>query len=349
VRTVHVVVPDGIDDPDRPTGGNTYDRRLCRELAALGWSLQEHEIFGFWKRPGAGALRALDAALTRMADESLVLFDGLIASNGADALVAQIGRLRMVVLVHMPVAHRPQRDDVRRSESAALSAAAAVITTSEWARQRLTELYDLDPHRLHVAEPGVDAAPLASGTASGGSLLCVAAVTFEKGHDLLLEALRSVSDLAWHCVCVGSLDRDRAFVEQLDLAGGLRERVSFTGPHAGPDLDRDYASTDLLILPSRAETYGLVITEALARGVPVIASAVGGVAEALGHVRDGVRPGILVAPEDPAALGAALRAWLCDPELRARLRDAARERRAALRPWSETASAVARVLEAATR
>ena len=66
--------------------------------------------------------------------------------------------------------------------------------------------------------------------------------------------------------------------------------------------------------------------------------------EALGHGADGIRPGLLVAPEDAAALGAALRAWLGDAELRGRLRRAARERRESLPAWSTTASVVAGVL-----
>src|SRR5689334_5978172 len=88
----------------------------------------------------------------------------------------------------------------------------------------------------------------------------------------------------------------------------------------------------------------MVVTEALARGVPVLAADVGGVTEALGHGDDGTRPGLLVPPGDPAALGAALRTWLGDAELRKRLRGAARERRAGLRGWPATAAAVAAVL-----
>ena len=155
--------------------------------------------------------------------------------------------------------------------------------------------------------------------AAGEALLCVAAVTFDKGHDVLLDALATISDLSWHCVCVGSLDRDPAFVEGLrrrSLEGGLDDRVHFPGPRTGADLDRSYAAADLMVLASRAETYGMVVTEALARGVPVLAADVGGVTEALGHGADGIRPGLLVPPEDPAALGAALRAWLGDAELR---------------------------------
>jgi glycosyltransferase involved in cell wall biosynthesis len=237
-------------------------------------------------------------------------------------------------------------------ERAVFSAAAAVVTTSAWARDRLLDLYPLPADRVLVAEPGVDAADLATGTAAGRALLCVAAVTFDKGHDVLLGALETVSDLSWQCVCVGSLDRDPAFVEALrrrSLASGLSERLCLVGPRTGADLDRAYAAADLVVLASRAETYGMVVTEALARGLPVVAADVGGLTEALGHGADGIRPGLLVPPEDPAALGNALRAWLGDAELRGRLRRAACERRESLCGWSITASVIAGVLAAATR
>jgi glycosyltransferase involved in cell wall biosynthesis len=125
--------------------------------------------------------------------------------------------------------------------------------------------------------------------------------------------------------------------------------VSFPGPRTGVDLERSYTAADVLVLASRAETYGMVVTEALARGLPVIAAEVGGLTEALGHGADGVRPGVLVPPDDPAALGAALRAWLTDTELQERSRRAARERRASLSGWSTTTSAVAGVLAGASR
>ncbi len=157
-----------------------------------------------------------------------------------------------------------------------------------------------------------------------------------KGHDVLLDALATAEDLAWRCTCVGSLDRDPAFADAVRRRAPAR--VRFTGPRTGPELDRAYAAADLLVLASRAETYGMVVTEALARGVPVLATDVGGVREALGH------GGLLVPPGDQAALGAALRRWLSDAALRGRLRRAARERRAALRGWAATAADVAAVL-----
>ena len=344
MTAVHFVIPDGIDDAARPTGGNVYDRRLSRGLTSIGWSVSEHAVPGFWSRPDASSFAALDHAVQEIPDQAVVLLDGLIASMAADVLVPQADRLRLVVLVHMPLEDR--------REGAVLSAAAAVVTTSEWGRGRLLELYGLAADRVHVAEPGVDAADLATGTTAGEALLCVAAVTPGKGHDVLLDALATMADLSWQCACVGSLDRDPAFVESLrhrSLDRGLGDRVSFSGPRTGAELDRSYAAADLVVLASRAETYGMVVTEALARGLPVVATDVGGVTEALGHGADGLRPGLLVPSDDAAALGAALRAWLSDAELRGRLRRAACERRESLAGWSTTASVVAEVLAEASR
>jgi glycosyltransferase involved in cell wall biosynthesis len=177
-------------------------------------------------------------------------------------------------------------------------------------------------------------------------------VTPDKGHDVLLDALAALTDLSWRCLCVGSLARAPTFVEDLrrrSLDAGLGDRICFAGPRSGADLDRAYATSDLLVLASRSETYGMVVTEALAHGLPVVAANVGGLTEALGHGAGGIRPGLLVPPENPAALGAALRAWLGDAELRGRLRRAARERRESLAGWSTTTRVIAGVLAGVSR
>jgi len=350
VTELHVVVPDGIDDATRPSGGNTYDRQVARGLAALGWAVHEHAVPGSWPRPGAAGLAALASAVGRIPDGAVVLLDGLIASCAPEALVPQASRLRQVVLVHMPLGDRPPDHEagaIRAREREVLSGAAAVVTTSAWTRRRLRDLYALPADRVHVAVPGVEAAGLAPGTAAGDALLCVAAVTPDKGHLVLLDGLATTTDLSWRCVCVGSLEREAAFaagVRRRACEGGLGCRVCFPGPLTGIELDRAYAAADLLVHPSHAESYGMVVSEALAHGLPALAADVGGVAEALGHGQDGTRPGLLFPPGNPTALGDALRAWLGDAGLRRRLRRAARERRAALSGWPTTTSVLAGVL-----
>lgn len=335
-RAVELVVPAGIDDPLRPSGGNTYDRRLREELVAAGWRVRTSEVTG-----------ALADTLAAVPDGALALVDGLVASARPEVVVPAARRLRIVVLVHLPLG--VLGDDVDRDrEAAVVRAAAAVVTTSEWTRRWLLDAYAVDSRLVHVARPGVDAAALAPGSADGTNLLCVGAVTPDKGSDALVAALAGAADRAWRCVCVGSMTRSPEFVARVrrDLsASGLAGRVLLVGPRTGAELDAAYAAADALVLASRAETYGMVVTEALARGLPVLAWDVGGVSEALGETADGSRPGLLVPAGDVAALSAAVRRWLDDAELRRRLRAAATGRRTGLTGWRDTADRVARVLE----
>jgi glycosyltransferase involved in cell wall biosynthesis len=349
---VHVVVPDGIDDPARPSGGNAYDRRICRALGEIGWPVYIHAVPGSWPRPDAAAYAMLAGVVQDIPDGALTLLDGLVASTAPEVLVPQANRLRLVPLVHMPLGQDTADSDARTREGAVLSAAASVVTTSSWSRRTLLELYSLPGDRVHVAEPGVDAAPLSRGTSTAGALLCVAAVIPAKGHDVLLAALATMTNLSWDCLCVGSMDREPAFAESLRRRlsdDGLEDRVRFAGPCSGEDLDRSYESADLFVLPSRGETYGMVVAEALAHGLPVVAADVGGVAETLGHGTDGGRPGLLVPPDDATALAAALGTWLGDAEVRVSWRRAARDRRASLTGWSTTTSVLAGVLAEAAR
>jgi glycosyltransferase involved in cell wall biosynthesis len=241
--------------------------------------------------------------------------------------------------------------DAAAREEAVLCAAAAVLTTSRWTRDRLLARYPLEPDAVQVAQPGADLAPLAPGTADGTALLSVAAVAAHKGSDILVAALADLTDLDWQATWVGALDREPEFaarVQRQATAAGIGTRLLFAGPRTGPALAASYARADVLVHPSRGESYGMVVAEALAHGLPVIASDVGGIREALGSTPEGRSPGLLVRPDSPDALTAALRSWLGEPELRAQLRAAALQRRDTLRSWTQTASRVAGVLAGLT-
>ena len=329
-----VAVPGNIDDPGNPSGGNRYDRRVIEELRR-GREVHELPFTGAWPRPGDPALAGRLADLPDGAD---VVLDGLIACGVPELVEPAAGRLRLTVLVHLSLADETgltaeQVAELTALERRTLHAATAVVTTSMGAARRLAERHDLPPGKVRVAAPGVDRAPAAAASASGRRLGCVAAVIPRKGQDVLVAALDTMDDLEWECVCVGALDRAPDFARQIMT----NPRVRFIGPRAGAELASAYAGMDLLILPSRAETYGMVVTEALARGIPVLGTAVDGVPEALGAAPDGTRPGMLVPPGDPTALAGALRDWLTDAGRRERLRAAAAGRRQALRGWDQTA------------
>jgi glycosyltransferase involved in cell wall biosynthesis len=257
----------------------------------------------------------------------------------------------MTVLLHMPLAtalDTPRDASTESSERSVLRAAAGVVVTSEWTRRQVLTRYAVPACRVHVARPGVDrvAAPARP---VRGHLICVGVLGRHKGQDLLVEALAGLADRDWHCLLAGPLDRDPDFVGQLRarITGlGYGRRVRLSGVLTGAALSDAYATADLLVAPSRAETYGMTVTEALAHGLPVIAAAVGGLPEALGAAADGTRPGQLIPPGDPAALAAALGDWLGDEDRRHRLRAAAGQRRSTLCGWDQTTQEIANALTA---
>ncbi|OIJ64767.1 glycosyltransferase family 4 protein [Streptomyces mangrovisoli] len=352
LRTVYFVMPGGVDDPSAPSGGNAYDRRVCLDLPGFGWQVDKLAVAGDWPRPKEADRAELARTLGALPDGAVVLMDGIVACGVPEIVVPEAERLRLAVLVHLPLGDERGLDpataaDLDARERAVLRAVPAVIATSDWAVRRLVSHHGLAPERVHAATPGADIAPLAVGTDGVSRLLCVASLTPRKGQHRLIEALATATDLPWSCVLVGGLGQDPEYVAHLRsliAKYGIGDRITLAGPQAGARLDATYAAADLMVLMSYAETYGMAVTEALARGIPVLATDVGGLPEALGRAPDGGVPGILVPPEDPAALAVELRAWFGEADVRRRLKAAARGRRAALDGWATTARSLAGVL-----
>lgn len=346
------VLPGDVDDVTVPSGGNTYDRRTCQALAEAGRPVRDIAVAGNWPQPHLAARTELARTLAGLDRDTVVVLDGLVACGVPEVVVPHARRLRLVALVHLPLAAETGLSpvvatglDARERET--LHAARAVVATSAWAARRLVEHHGLDADRVHTVPPGTDPAPVGAGTDGRSRLVCVGAVIPRKGQDLLVEALAEIADLPWTCELVGPVRRDPAYAERLRglvERHGLGDRVTLTGPRTGEELAARYAQADLVVLPSRAETYGMVAAEALARGIPVLATDVDGVPDTLGRAPDGSVPGLLVPPEDATALAGALRRWSVEPGLRRDLRASALRRRGDLEGWDTTARRWADVL-----
>lgn len=347
--TVHFVVPDAIDDPYRVSGGNVYDRHVRDELRNTGWVVQMVLI-------NEASEPRLTRALSELPDGALVIIDGLIAVRESVALAAQSTRLRMIVLAHMVEslasglsADRTHLGDLADRERTALKSAGRIIATSEWTRSELISLSLVRPQNVVTAYPGTDPAPATVASRGGGRLLCVGVVAPHKGQDVLLRALarlKAVPD--WTCTFVGSLSTAPDFVADLrqTVRGeGLTTRVSFAGTLTGKVLDAAYGQADLVVAPSRAESFGMVVAEALARGIPVVASQVGGIPEALSSSG----AGILVTADDPAELVRVLSEWWASPPRRTALTTAAMAARANVRSWGSTSTTIESVLHDVSR
>jgi glycosyltransferase involved in cell wall biosynthesis len=323
---------------DEPTGGNIYNRRLAGALRDRGWAVDIVAVPGAWPEADGAARERLAAELVA---RPLTVVDGIVASHAPAAIASATAADRFVlVLVHLPLGvERP--DPV---EAEALRAATAILCTSRYGANLIKRHYGI---RAAVALPGVEPAALAVGSRPP-LLLSVASLTPIKDQLTLVRALVLISDLDWSAALVGSTSADPGYADEVRSlidSAGLGKRIELTGTLTGAPLEEQWAAADLLLLVSRTETYGLVVTEALARGIPVVVGTGTGAEEALlGTEPVDSLPGRTVPIADPPALAAALRCWLTDADLRTAWQAAAHHRRTTLPGWAETAAAVERSL-----
>ncbi|MDP9982762.1 glycosyltransferase involved in cell wall biosynthesis [Pseudarthrobacter oxydans] len=388
---LRLVVPGNVR---HNSGGNVYNAALARELAALGVEVDICPLDGGWPvgspedrrrlatllcdgdsggasehdagdDDDAGADAASGAAMRRV-----TLVDGLLACGAPEELAAAAAAGRPAwILLHMPL------DDTGHGEAAlerrALRAAAGVICTSTSAAAGIRARHGLDG--VTTALPGSDAAALAAGS-EPPHFLAVAALLPNKDQSLLLAALSALTDLPWTASLVGSDAADPAYAARLrDTVDrlGLQDRIRIPGELRGGALEAEWSAADLSLLISQAETFGLVVTESIARGVPVVVRAGTGAVEALAAGTPApaapatltaapgapaqptpapspaaadsaaLLPGTAVAlGTDPAPLTEVLRRWLSEPGLRTRWRGAAVAARDRLPGWDATARTV---------
>ena len=344
MREVAFAVPG---DLDSPTGGYAYARRLLALLPEHGIAVRHLPLPGGFPDPGAADLAETERALRSVPPETGLLVDGLAYGALPADLIARVAA-PLVVLVHHPLAHETgispaRRAELHASERDALARAGRVIAASAATARLLATEYGVPVDRIAVAEPGTEPAPRARGTGDPPQILGVGAVTPRKGFDLLVGALAGLADLPWRLTIAGSLDRDPAAAAALrrSLAEtGLGERVVLAGAVEDAALADLYDRADLFVSPSLFEGYGMVLAEAMARGLPLVASTGGAAAETVPE-----RAALKVPPGDVGALRDALRRLLADPTLRARLAEGSWDAGRRLPRWSDTAAVVAGVLK----
>lgn len=332
------MVPGSID---ARTGGSIYDRRMADGLRRRGWDLTVVELAGDFPQPAAVAVADAAQALAALPDGTLVVMDGLALSAMPELIEHEASRLRVIALVHLPLAADVSIDAASRArlaagERRALAASTLVVVTGA-ATLGLLEPYALPRDRVAVVEPGTDPAPPARGAdGTRVHLLCVATVNAGKGHDVLLEALAAVPNRAWRLTCAGSLTRDRAAAARMRALVGqleLDDRVTLAGELNATRLASCYDTADVFVLATRRETYGMAVAEALARGLPVVSTTTGAIPALVG-----ADAGVVVPPGEAAPLAEALSRVIGDADLRARLAAGARAVRDRLQGWEVAAA-----------
>lgn len=338
---------------DQLTGGYLFDRHVIEGLRASGRPIDAIELPGQFPDADDVARGAVSDALARLPDGTVTVIDGLALLAFADCLEREAKRVRVVAFVHHPLADETGLNERERNRVAALEArllklARGVLAPSD-STARLVAAYGVPRSRIAVTPPGTakPARPMRRRPVrSRIEFLCVASLTPRKGHLILVEALAALADRDWQCRCIGGLTRDAATAGAVRYEigrRGLKGRIALAGEWPPERLGEAYAAADAVVLPSFHEGYGMALAEGLAYGLPVISTTAGA-------IPDTVPPsaGLLVPPDDAAAFTEALRRFLDEPALRARLAAGARKAGARLPDWPQAVAGWAAALDRLT-
>ena len=341
-RRLVFVVPGSLA---QRTGGYLYGQRVVGGLRAQGWDVQVAELAGRFPLADEVARAAAARAIDTAPRDAIIVIDGLALPAFDRSLVHAVARQPVLGFIHHPLSLESGLD-------AGLAARLGSIETALWSRldglicasantARAVREAGIVPSRIAVAEPGVDlpaepGVPRIDRQDAPLRLLCVATVTPRKNHRMLVEALARVRSRAWRLDCVGSLDRDAPTVAMLRAsiaAHGLGEHITLHGEQSDEALEQAWQEAELFVLASDHEGYGMVLTEALAHGVPVVATRAGAIPETL--PASACR---LVAPGDVAALARVLEQLIGGRDERSVLAEGARAARQLLVPWPQAVS-----------
>jgi glycosyltransferase involved in cell wall biosynthesis len=327
-----------------PTGGYAYDRRVMALLGQHGVAIRHLALPGSFPLPGTADLEETAHRLRSVEAGVVLMIDGLAYGAMPAALIDAL-QSPILALVHHPLGLEASLGEAQRrallaSETAALARARRVAVTSPTTAATLVADFAVPPDKIAVAVPGTDPAPRARGTDGGPlRLLSVGSVVARKAYDTLIRALTPLHGRNWSLSIVGPTDLDAVALGALQAAlreSGLGSRVTLAGPASASEVAAHYAAADVFVTASLYEGYGMALSEALARGLPIVCTTGGAAAETVPDAA-----ALKVAPGDAAALSAAIVRVLDDAQLRRRLGDAAWAAAQVLPRWEDTARIVA--------
>lgn len=329
-----------------PTGGYAYDREVLARLPGLGVSARHLPLPGGFPDPTAGDLAETKRLISLLPPVAVLLIDGLAFGAMPADLVADI-RQPTIALVHHPLGYEPGLPEQRARElieleRRALSFAKRVVVSSPFTKRLLVSEFAVPAEVITVAEPGTEPAERAHGTGEPLQILSIGSITPRKGFVFLMEALAGLQELDWRLIIAGPHDRDPSAVDQLKVAIARHElghRIDLPGALDRQQIAKAYSEADVFVLPSLFEGFGMVLTEAMARGLPIVCTTGGAAAET---VPDDAA--IKVPPGEITPLRDALRQIISDTALRRRLADASWAAAQHLTRWETTAERIAQVI-----
>lgn len=331
-------------DKDRRTGGFIYEATVLRVLNEIGCPTAHLELRDSFPEPPAADMVATLDTLRAVPRDQAIILDGLVyGAIDPDGLATVPAPL--IAMIHHPLGLETGIDPalaqhLLANEAAALQHASAIVVPSPHTADILSAQFGADPAKITIALPGFDRPIRDPHPQNPPLIISVGILADRKGHDVLLAALAQIKDVPWQAEIIGKQHDPgtaKALLEHRDQLG-LSDRVSFLGEADKDTLNNRYNAASIFALATRYEGYGMVLSEAMLYGLPVVSTQTGAVPETVGEA------GVLVPVNDADALGKVLRDLLSDDAMQENFGQRSLAKSASLPTWEDTARIMANVI-----
>lgn len=311
------------------TGGYSYDRHILDGLQSLGWQIKSISLGEGYPFPSKAQLDYAASLLLDLEEGVPLLIDGLALGVLPDLVSLLAARHPIVGLVHHPLALESGLDfnqvvSLQESEKKSLTYVKKVVANSNKTARDLTGFYKVPSKNVLVVLPGTIQQLKASISKSIAKkspevihLLSVGAVIPRKAFHTLVEALYPLKSLSWTLSIAGDVARDVGAYAKLQEAirrCSLVDRINVLGTVSDLELQQLYTSSDLFVSASLYEGYGMVFAEAMANGLPIVATTGGAITDTVPN-----KAGLLVEPGNVASLSNAIKLLIEDHDVRTKL------------------------------
>ena len=279
---LHFLIPGDIETL---AGSYIYDKRIIEGLKAKGHTVNLQRLADDFPFPSDESLVQCKKIVKSIPKSEPIIVDSLAFGVIPEILEDVAATNPIIALIHVPLSVDPiysayQRTLLTSNEQEAFKLASKFVVTSEYTLDVLLNL-GIEMPQIKLVVPGIDDFPQKKNFPDKPfKLLSIANMCRSKDHSILVRALSALKDKDWLLDCYGNLDMDREYLSDLQAMirkNHLQEKILIHGIVSGQELTNAFLNADLFVHPSDFEIYGMALSEALAHGIPVVASTGGGI------------------------------------------------------------------------
>lgn len=270
-------------DINTPSGEFIYNKKIIDGLRGRNYKVFVHNLPADFPFPSANSIAQLEDIVKSIPSDDLLLIPGVIVGSSPAIVEGYAKNHKFIAYVHVPVSLSNglsiyQKEIVLASEKTGFSKVQYCITSNESGKNALEER-GVASINIYLAPAGTDPYPQKTNYSKlPASLLCISNYTRKNGLIHLIKALSALKNKDWQLTCYGIKDYEPGYFDEIKALikkNGLTDRIVLNNSLAHDKISEVYLASDLVVMPSDYESFGMTVSEALAHGIPVFASAAG--------------------------------------------------------------------------